>query len=263
MKRIISLVPSLSEAICDLGLEDELVGITNFCTHPKSIWSTKERVGGTKDPDIQKIRDMHPSHILVNAEENKPEHIIQLKEIAEVIETDVKTVADTVEMYDLLGRRLGCEEEAGARRKSIENLIANLKPTYDRKPSITAFYFIWKDPWMCVSRDTYIADVLRYFGIAIITEFNQDLGEAGRYPEIDLQKAGQRGADICLFSSEPWPFRVRDIEAFNAAYDGKREYYKVDGKDFSWYGISTLTVMRKALHFQDEGLNMFGKVEIS
>ena len=262
MKRIVSLVPSLTEAVCDLGLEKEVVGITNFCTHPKSILKTKDRIGGTKDPDLEKIKSLKPTHILVNSEENKPEHIKYLAKISDVIETDVRKVSDTLDMYDQLGRRLDCVHEANKKIETIKDLIENLSDIYNGAGSLKALYFIWKDPWMCVSDDTYIADVLRYFGIRIVNLVDITKGEAGRYPEIDISCAEQYEASICLFSSEPWPFRIRDIKAFDEDYKGQRSYFKVDGKDFSWYGSSTLTVMRKALQFRSEGLDMFRKVVI-
>lgn len=263
MKRIVSLVPSLTEAVCDLGLEKEVVGITNFCTHPKSILKMKERVGGTKDPDLQKIKSLKPTHILVNSEENKPEHIQFLSKISNVIETDVRSVVDTLDMYDQLGRNLDCLDEANKKKETIRNLIAELSDIYNAPGSFKALYFIWKDPWMCVSDDTYIADVLRYFGIQIVNSVDISKGEAGRYPEIDISRAEEYGACVCLFSSEPWPFRIRDIKAFDEQYKGEKSYFKVDGKDFSWYGSSTLTVMKKALQFKSEGLEMFRKVVIT
>jgi ABC-type Fe3+-hydroxamate transport system substrate-binding protein len=253
--RIVSLVPSLTETVCALGLQDGLVGVTNFCTHPAGLHKSCEIVGGTKDPDIKKIKNLNPSHILVNVEENKPEHIEDLKEMTNVLVTDVRTVDDVPAMFQSLGEFLSCEESSKALAREIKELMTKL----DQDPNkvFSALYYIWKDPWMVVSSDSYISSMLRLFGIENIISYDQKQGEKGRYPELTREQLNSLDRDLDLFSTEPWPFRKRDISALLGLIDRKIEPYKVDGKIFSWYGSTTVDALKKAISFRENGLSDF------
>ncbi|MGE0173813.1 MAG: helical backbone metal receptor [Oligoflexales bacterium] len=243
--RIVSLVPSLSETIVELGPREALVGITKFCVEPPNLHRTAMIVGGTKDPDVAKIALLKPTHIITNAEENKPEHIESCKTIAPTLVTFPKSPGDVPAMLRDMGKFLGQEEPytrlAMELRDSQRAFGIGSDGDLSRHPersegSRTYLYFIWTNPYMVVGPDTYISELLSLAGY-------RNLCQTLRYPEMTMEEIQRLRPDVIFFSTEPFPFRKRDAEAFRKAWPGSPPIMKIDGRLASWYGITTKTAL--------------------
>ncbi len=231
--RIVSLVPSLTETVCELGLRRELVGCTPFCVRPPGLQRTAALVGGTKDPDLAKVARLAPTHILVNEEENKPEHIAALHQLAPTLCTFPKDPREVPAMLRELGRFLGLDAEGAA--AAVERLAGAMPVFATRKRFL---YYIWREPYMVAARDTYISAMLELAGL-------ENAMPAGviRYPELTVAQARGLRPDFVLLSTEPYPFRSRDVERLKREWPDAPEILKADGQLFSWYG----TLAREAL----------------
>lgn len=225
-KRIVSLVPSQTELLYDLGLKEEVVGITKFCIHPKVWFNSKERVGGTKSVDIEKVRALQPDLIIGNKEENTKEDIEQLKTIAPVWMSDIYTLADAEEMIVQLGHVLNVREEADlllaeirAEFTKLRAFVANLELT-----GKSVLYFIWHDPDFLAGKNTFIDAMLSECGLVNAT--NKE-----RYPELD----GSIQPDFVFLSSEPYPFKEKHVSTYEKKFPNSK-IILVDGEMFSWYG---------------------------
>ena len=226
MRRIVSLVPSLTELVCELGLAGELVGRTGFCVHPRETVRRIPKVGGTKDVNVAKVRALAPTHAVLNVDENRKETADELaKFVPNLVVTHPLGPLDNLELYRRLGRAFGREREA-------EALCARFQAAYDeaaalRWPGRRVLYLIWKDPWMTVSRDTYISRTLALFGLQTLPARAAD-----RYPR--LADLTSEPVDLILLSSEPYRFGERHV-AEVAELTGKPALL-VDGEMISWYG---------------------------
>ncbi|MGM0546324.1 MAG: helical backbone metal receptor [Bacteroidota bacterium] len=224
-QRIISLVPSLTELIIDLGLENQLVGRTRFCVHPKEKVQEIPIVGGTKNPRLDKIRELDPDYIIANKEENRPEDINKLKDDFEINITDIATIEDALITIHELGKTLGASQKA-------ETLITNIQQALTERPEVTELttaYMIWKDPWMTVGGDTYISDMLDHWNLPNVFR------EQKRYPKIDIEDLQRKNPDLILLSSEPYPFKEKHLLQIEEACPAARVLL-VEGEWFSWYG---------------------------
>lgn len=225
--RIACLVPSITELLCDLGLGAHLVARTGFCIHPRELLRTVPKVGGTKDVQLDRLRDLAPTHVVVNIDENPREVADALANfVPHVIVTHPKAPEDNLALYRLLGGIFSREAEA-------EGLCADFADAWTaaRGPRAAqrVLYLVWRDPWMTVSPDTYISGTLARFNWH--TEPRQAID---RYPRIDL--ADYRDAvDRVLLSSEPYRFRERHIAEVEAALPGAKVSL-IDGEMTSWYG---------------------------
>lgn len=228
-KRIVSLVPSQTELLVDLGLEDSLVGITRFCIHPKHLRKTKTIVGGTKHVNIAKVEALQPDIILCNKEENTIEIVTQLEAIAPVHVSDISTVKDTLDVIDAYGALFNCKEQAANIHEQIRNKERDFKVFVANKKPLKVAYFIWKNPWMVAAKDTFINSVLHLNG------FENVFQDSLRYPEITLEDKGLEQAEVFLLSSEPFPFKEAHIETLRILYP-QTKIVLVDGEFFSWYG---------------------------
>lgn len=226
-KRIISLVPSQTELLIDLGLTENVVGVTNFCVHPKGIRKAKKVVGGTKTLHIDRINELKPDIILCNKEENTKEMVEQLSKNYTVHVSDINTLRDNFDMIEQYGKMFGVEEKAN---EIIENTIyeKNEFTKYiTNQPILKVAYFIWRNPWMVVGGNTFINHMLQ------LNKFENVYSSISRYPEIQLEKL--KKADFYLLSSEPFPFQKKHKnEMKELVHHGK--YKLVDGEYFSWYG---------------------------
>lgn len=223
-RRIISLVPSQTELLYDLGLDEEVVGITKFCIHPDEWYRTKLRVGGTKNVDLEKVRQLHPDLIIGNKEENEKQNILDLKEIAPVWMSDIANLAEALEMISHIGRLTGKQELAEKMVETIrfqfENLALHLPS--ERK---SCLYFMWREPYLTVGQDTFIHAMIEACGF-------ENLQTESRYPEWNFD--GDQ-PDVVLLSSEPFPFTEEHISFFQEHFP-KAQILLVDGEYFSWYG---------------------------
>jgi len=235
--RIVSLVPSLSKTVADLGLRQNLCGITKFCIDPPDLHRTAKIIGGTKDPDLSLIRSLEPTHIIVNEEENKPEHIEELQTFAKVLNTFPKKLSDTPKLFQDLGDFLSCKNKTD---KLIQEFTEVNKSIANHKLSGSFLYFIWKNPYMIAGRDTYISDFLENLGLK-----NAYTGSE-RYPKVTVDEMKGFEPTQLFFSSEPFPFRKRDLETFISEWPNHPSAAKIDGRLCSWYGTVVLEALKEA-----------------
>lgn len=235
-RRIVSLIPSTTETLCALGLADALVGVTVYCREPADVVRDKTRVGGEKDPDLEKIRELAPDLVVANVEENVREHIDTLRAWGiPVWVTYPRTVAGAIAMVRELGVVTGAEARAAALADALEARLARTLAAAASRPPARVFYAIWRDPYMTVGRDTYIHDVLRVCGgVNVFADRDE------RYPVVTLDEVAARRPDVILLPDEPFRFRRAHLADFAPYADvpavrGGR-IRLVDGKPFSWHG---------------------------
>lgn len=224
-RRIISLVPSQTELLYDLGLEEEVAGITKFCVHPESWFRSKTRVGGTKQVHADRVAALHPDLIIANKEENVQEQVEALAEQYPVWVSDIGNLEDALVMMRAIGGLTGRQEKAEALARKIEADFRSLPLTSPKKVA----YCIWKDPWMFAGGDTFIHDILGRLG------WQNVLSGQLRYPSPDLATLAGLQPELVLLSSEPYPFKEKHIAEITAMLPAT-EVLLVDGEMFSWYG---------------------------
>ena len=227
--RIISLVPSQTELLFDLGLEEEVVGITKFCIHPKSWFETKTRIGGTKQLNIETIHSLQPDLIIANKEENVKEQVEELAKDYDVWVTDVNNLSDATKMIQDIGEMTDTEEKAYQIQKEILQKFAERSKNIAETGRPKAAYFIWKDPYMVAAGDTFIHEMLSYCGIDNV------FAKETRYPEVTLKSLKARKCTLILLSSEPYPFKEKHQKEIETLLPGI-PVLLVDGEMFSWYG---------------------------
>lgn len=230
-ERIISLVPSQTELLYDLGLGERVVGITKFCVHPESWLKTKHRVGGTKKVDMDKVRALRPDLIIGNKEENERKDIQALEREFPVWMSDVRDLEGTLDMIRRVGDLTGTSASAAVIAEGIEREFAELRPLNEPR---TVAYFIWREPYMVAGHGTFVNDMLKRCGLTNVF----DEGDA-RYPEITAPQLAEADPDIILLSTEPYPFTEKHIMEFNMICPGA-PVRLVDGEMFSWYGSRLL-----------------------
>ena len=236
--RIISLVPSQTELLFDLGLDEEVVGITKFCVHPEQWFRTKTRVGGTKQPDLQKIRELQPDLIIANKEENEPAQIEELEREFPVWVSDVCNLRDALQMIKQIGMITG--------KNKSSDIYAEIKFAFDglktatrefaiqreaqrNARAIRTAYLIWKEPYMSVGSDTFIHDMMQRCGLENI------FAHRTRYPQATIADLRDMETELVLLSSEPYPFRQNHVEEIQSQLP-ESMVMLADGEMFSWYG---------------------------
>lgn len=234
--RIVCLVPSITELLCDLGLAQYLVGRTGFCIHPAGIVSGIPKIGGTKDVNIEKIRGLFPTHLLVNIDENEKPTVDLLREfIPHIIVTHPLTPLDNLALYRLLGDIFGVQMRAKELCDSFQHAYAQLPPVNSIQ---TMLYCIWKDPWMTVSADTYISNMLALKGWKSWSSPTSLL----RYPQFEWTQELLATIDGVLLSSEPYRFTTEHVDAL--AQQLNKPVWLVDGEMLSWYGSRAVVGLR-------------------
>lgn len=229
-KRIISLVPSQTELLHDLGLEEEVIGITKFCVHPQTWFRSKTRVGGTKNVNIEKVKALQPDLILANKEENVKEQIEALEKIAPVWVSDVSNLEDAVDMIENVGLLTNKSKQV---KTVYENILYSFSKLETVNQQLATCYLIWRNPYMTIGGDTFINDMLKRCGLQNVFEQEQ------RYPEIILEQLKEHDVQLVLLSSEPYPFREKHIKEIRAVLPSVK-ILMVDGEMFSWYGSRLL-----------------------
>jgi iron complex transport system substrate-binding protein len=234
IKRIISLVPSQTELLIDLGLEDKIVGITKFCVHPFDLKQKKEIVGGTKNIKIDKVKALKPDIILCNKEENTKEIVTMCEKIAPVHVSDIFTIKDTLELIEQYSILFSCRTEASKIIQKIEFKLNDFREFKRNLSSKKVAYFIWRNPWMVAGNNTFINHLLE------LNKFDNIYSNKERYPEVELKKIRIEGdPDLVLLSSEPYPFKEEHaFEIGRFTHHAKTVF--VDGEMFSWYGTRLL-----------------------
>ena len=233
-KRIVSLVPSQTELLYDLALENELVGITKYCVHPFQLKSIKTIVGGTKKVDFEKIKALEPDFILCNKEENSYDFLPELEKIAPTYFSDVNSIQDSIDLILRLGSILNRRTESDNLAHKIEFKLNDFKQFIKDKPSRKVAYFIWAKPWMVVGNDTYINEMLR------LNKFENIYDNMSRYPKVEINKIRHEGdPDVVILSSEPFSFK--DEHAMEiASFTNRSVTVFGDGEMFSWPGSRIL-----------------------
>jgi ABC-type Fe3+-hydroxamate transport system substrate-binding protein len=225
-KRIISLVPSQTELLHYFGLEDETAGITKFCIHPNEWFTSKKRVGGTKNLRIDVIRGLQPDLIIANKEENTQAEIEALQKEFNVYISDIITITDAYQMIEHVGCLCGKEQQA-------VDLIDNIQESFEdfKQASGKVAYFIWKDPFMVCGHSNFINEVISFAGF-------ENVIASPRYIELSSSQLSELDVDYIFLSSEPYPFKEEHINEFKKLTNAK--IVLVDGEMFSWYGSRML-----------------------
>jgi ABC-type Fe3+-hydroxamate transport system substrate-binding protein len=226
-KRIISLVPSQTELLADLGLDEEVIGITKFCIYPEEWFRSKTRVGGTKQLNIELIRSLNPDLIIGNKEENTAEDILSLEDIAPVWMSDIYTFEDALKMIVSVG-------DVVCKKRESEQMVLKIQEKFNQinkqEKKRKVLYFIWKDPEFIAGKNTFIDAILDAIGC-------ENCCELERYPALIAIKTPN--PDFIFLSSEPYPFKEEHKDYFKAIFPNAKIVF-VDGEMFSWYGSRML-----------------------
>ena len=236
--RIACLVPSITELVCDLGLAPQLVARTGFCIHPSDQVADIPKVGGTKDVNLARLRELAATHVIVNIDENEKPAVEQIARfVPNVIVTHPNAPIDNLALYRLIGGIFGQEAAAEKLCIGLKAALEAALATVAGLPRENVLYLIWKDPWMTVAPETYISRKLAAIGWDTV-------GAAGgtRYPQIDLEAAA-RDADLVLLSTEPFMFRAPHVAELTLRLPGKRVAL-IDGEMTSWYGSRAIAGLR-------------------
>ncbi len=245
-QRIVSLVPSQTELLFDLGLEKSIVAITKFCVHPAHFLKEKIKVGGTKNPNFKKIKTLNPDIIICNKEENSKKIIEECSKICSVWTTNIITIEDNFQMISDFGQIFNVELKAEILNKQLAFALSDFNSFIQEKLITKVAYFIWKNPYMVVGSNNYINEILRLNKFENIFENNDYV--SNRYPEILIENLENENLDLIFLSSEPYPFKEKD--KIDIHKYSKAEIKIVDGEMFSWHGSRLLLALDyfKKLH---------------
>jgi len=229
-KRIISIVPSQTELLYDLGLEGEIIGITKFCIHPDKWYRSKKRIGGTKDLHIEEIKSLQPDLVIANKEENTADHVEAIRKFCPVWTSDISNLEEALAMIREIGR---ITNKAEAGYQLADKIAVSFKSIPVMRNPLPAVYLIWKDPYMTVGGDTFIHHMMQYCGLENVFKKEK------RYPLINLENLIEKSPQIILLSSEPYPFKEKHINELARQFPGTK-IILVNGEMFSWYGSRLL-----------------------
>lgn len=247
-QRIVSIVPSQTELLYSLGLDDAVMGITRFCIHPDHWFRTKTRVGGTKDLRIEQIRSLAPDLVLANKEENNREQVEALREFCPVWTSDIQGPGDALAMISQVGQLTGKQPQADTLVRTIESAFSAM-PVFT---PVRTLYLIWRNPYMAAGGDTYIDAMMQGAG------FDNVLRDRPRYPELTAAAIAALKPELVLLSSEPYPFRDQHRAELQEILPGAR-ILLADGEMFSWYGSRMLEAPTYFQHLRGmAGLNTGG-----
>ncbi len=230
-KRIISLVPSQTELLYDLGLKNEVIAQTIFCIHPKEMHESKLKIGGTKKLKMDLIKSLQPDLIIGNKEENEQQQIEELMLEFPVWMSDIKDLKDALIMIEQVGVLVGKTEEAN---KIAENIHLDFEDLLVQTETKKCLYLIWRAPWMAAGNDTFINDMMKRMGLINVVS-----NEFARYPQLTNENLLELNPELILLSSEPYPFNEKHIEELKS-FLPKAKVLLVDGELFSWYGSRLL-----------------------
>ena len=232
--RIVSLVPSLTELLFDLGLGHRVVGCTRFCIHPEEKVKDVPIIGGTKNPRIEKILELNPDLVIANREENRKEDVEALEKECEVMVTEIDTIDQALFAIHDIGWTCGVQEQS----KELIGKIQHEMEKVPDEPSVSAAYFIWRDPWMSVGHDTYIHSVMKHWNLENVYRGDK------RYPKTSLHVLSLKEPELILLSNEPYPFKEKHIAEVSRHCPGANVVL-VNGEWFSWYGSRMLHAFRQ------------------
>jgi len=231
--RIVSLVPSITELLFDLGLGEQVVGRTTFCIHPEQALARVPRIGGTKKPRMDKLEALEPTHVIVNVDENRKEDVDAMAQfVPHIVVTHPLIPDDNLGLYRLLGGIFDRQRAAEELCDGFQSARDALADAAAALPPRRVLYLIWRDPWMTISRDTYISQMLALANLETIRHDDDN-----RYPEVHVDGQLLTDTDMVLFSSEPFPFKPAHVEEFRKlSGDTSTPCTFIDGEMTSWYG---------------------------
>ncbi len=235
-RRLVSLVPSLTETLFELGAGADVVGATKFCVHPREGMEHVTRIGGTKDPKIERILALKPTLVFANEEENRLEDVERLRAAGVPVHvTFPRTVAQVGPMILGLGSALGCPREA---QVLADRVVAAQGQAAAAAPSRGSRFLVlvWRGPWMAASADTFLSDLLETAGGVNVVAG----GGASRYPEVSLEQITAWDPDVVVLPSEPYPFQPPHADELvrGARIRGARFVF-CDGELLTWHGART------------------------
>jgi ABC-type Fe3+-hydroxamate transport system substrate-binding protein len=241
----VSLVPSITETLFALGLGARVVGRTGFCIHPRAAVASIPKVGGTKDVNLKKLCALAPTHAIVNIDENEKPTVDAIRDfVPHIVVTHPNAPEDNLALFRLLGGVFDAESAAAelcAQMQAELDACAARQRGYERWPPERVLYLIWKDPWMTVAADTYIARTLAQIGWQVPHPPGGWSG-AARYPALALEDWVPR-VDRVLLSSEPYAFNAADVQALRERFAGT-PVDLIDGEMTSWYGVRAISGLR-------------------
>lgn len=244
-KKIISLVPSQTELLFDLGLNDEVIGLTKFCIHPRNKFLSTQKIGGTKKLDRKLIEQLKPELIIGNKEENTKEDIFYFQERFPVWMSDIYTIAGAMKTISLIGEVVNKEPEALYLNHLINAGFRDLGVlAAENGLKKRVAYLIWKKPYMAAGKNTFIDSMLSSIGLINVMD-------SPRYPEIQIEDLANLNCDLILLSSEPYPFKEQHIKEINRILPSV-QVKLVDGEMFSWYGSRMVKAVQYFFNLQKE-----------
>jgi ABC-type Fe3+-hydroxamate transport system substrate-binding protein len=240
-ERIVSLVPSITETLIEIGAGNRVVGITNYCIHPARAVDNIPRLGGPKSISLEKIDALQPDLVITDKEENRETNIEPLRGKYPMFVTYVRSVEQALKMVTDLGLLTRTLPKAAEIVDSCRQLLATAEPAIVSAPLATAC-FIWRDPWIAVGPDSYPGDLIERFGFR-----NVFTREDGRYPETDLDDVAELGAEAILLLSERYAFgepERKEIDGFFSTNGRRPRVLVVDGSYLTWFGYRTIQGLR-------------------
>lgn len=241
--RIVSLVPSLTELLFELGLGERVVGRTGFCVHPRAAVRAVPKVGGTKDVRLDRIRELAPTHVLVNIDENRRETVDELAAfVPHIVVTHPCVPQDNLELFRLFGGVFGCAQAAARLEAELGAALAEAAAARHALPTERVLYLIWREPWMTIARDTYIAAMLAAVGWQTLPAADGGSTGAMRYPAFGWDAGWLSGVERVLLSTEPYRFQARHVDEVAAL--AARPALLIDGEMASWYGSRVIAGLR-------------------
>ncbi len=242
-KKIVSLVPSQTELLFDLGMDPEITGVTKFCIHPENKVHSKMKIGGTKKLNLEMIRALKPDLIIGNKEENERTDIEALQSEFPVWISNILSLEDALEMITRIGDLVDRAPEAAYLNHLINAGFNDLQVlATEKRIDKSVLYLIWKKPFMAAGRQTYIDDILRRIGlINVVSQV--------RYPSLDNRASEAGSPDLVFLSSEPYPFKEKDVDEFKLLFPSA-EIMIVDGEMFSWYGSRLVKAVEYLYYLQ-------------
>ena len=245
--RIVSLVPSVTELLFDLDLGSNVVGRTGFCVHPRNRVKSVPKVGGTKDVNLDALYALNPTHVIVNIDENeRPLYDELVGKIANVIVTHPNSPTDNLDLFRLLGGIFKRQDEAQVLCRQLDIAMRRIDFYADEHEPKSVLYLIWREPWMTVSENTYIARMLELVKWRIVKPVSND-----RYPTLTNDEIQQLAPDLILLSSEPYPFREQHVAELNSLV-ADTPISLIDGEMISWYGSRAVRGLGYLCHFARE-----------
>jgi ABC-type Fe3+-hydroxamate transport system substrate-binding protein len=242
--RIACLVPSLTELLFALGLGPRVVARTGFCIHPRDAVKGVPKIGGTKDPDLARLREIAPTHLIVNVDENRKEVVDAARSfVPHVVVTHPAAPEDNVRLYALFGAIFGRPDEAAALRAGLDGALAAAAAISARLTRERVLYLIWHTPWMTVAPRTYVGATLARVGWDVVPAAPEL-----RYPVLADDDPAWRDADRILVATEPYAFRQRDADALAQRWN--KPACLIDGEWTSWYGSRAIAGLRALAHWR-------------